>query len=59
MASNGESAVEDALNILENLVELNGNLRNEVNTMWTGDANLRLLRFCFTTVKDGQRKIAF
>jgi hypothetical protein len=22
------------------------------NTLWTGDANLRLLRFCITTVKD-------
>jgi polyhydroxyalkanoate synthesis regulator phasin len=30
MASNGELTVEDALNMLENLVELNGNLRNEV-----------------------------
>jgi polyhydroxyalkanoate synthesis regulator phasin len=30
MASNGEFTVEDALNILENLMELNGNLRNEV-----------------------------
>ena len=30
MASNGEFMVEDALNILENLTETNGNLRNEV-----------------------------
>jgi len=30
MASNGEFTVEDALNILESLTELNGNLRNEV-----------------------------
>jgi seryl-tRNA synthetase len=30
MASNGELTVEDALNVLENLTELNGNLRNEV-----------------------------
>jgi len=30
MASNGEFIVEDALNILESLTELNGNLRNEV-----------------------------
>jgi hypothetical protein len=30
MASNGELSVEDALNILENLTELNGNLRKEV-----------------------------
>jgi len=30
MASSGEFTVEDALNILESLTELNGNLRNEV-----------------------------
>jgi hypothetical protein len=30
MASNGELTVEDALNILKNLTELNGNLRKEV-----------------------------
>ena len=30
MASSGEFTVEDALNILENLTEINGNLRNEV-----------------------------
>ena len=30
MASNGEFKVEDALNILESLTELNGNLRNKV-----------------------------
>jgi hypothetical protein len=29
------------------------------NTLWTGDANLRLLRFCITTVKDRWRKFAF
>jgi hypothetical protein len=30
-----------------------------VNTLRTSDANLRLLCFCVTTVKDGLRKIAF
>jgi hypothetical protein len=27
--------------------------RNQPNTLRTGDANLRFLRFCITTVKDG------
>jgi hypothetical protein len=37
----------------------NKNVHSEVNTLRTGDANLRHLRFCVTTVKDGWRKIAF
>jgi hypothetical protein len=30
-----------------------------INTLRTGDANLRFLRFCITTVKDEWRKSAF
>jgi hypothetical protein len=33
--------------------------QQNINTLRTGDANLRFLHFCITTVKDGWRKIAF
>ena len=42
MASNGEFTVVDALNILENLTETNGNLRNEVNrSAWSDEYTRR------------------
>jgi hypothetical protein len=34
-------------------------LSSYINTLRTGDANLRFLRSCITTVKDGWRKFAF
>jgi hypothetical protein len=34
-------------------------LKIHLNTLRTGDANLRFLRFCITTVKDEWRKSAF
>jgi hypothetical protein len=37
----------------------NDNHENDLNTLRTGDANLRFLRFCITTVKDEWLKSAF
>jgi hypothetical protein len=50
-------------NKLLNKVQFQKNWDNEshtlLNTLGTGDADLRHLRFCVINVKDGRRKIAF
>jgi hypothetical protein len=40
-------------NFIQNCEICQGTVKSLINTLRTGDANLRFLRFCVTTVKDG------